>query len=206
MNNAATRSYAFTYTQNVADIYQYNTVTIPGCVDGVWEKANLVGMNVIFSLGCGTTYTAPTANIWLNVQYSAGPGQINAVAATSDTFRITGVIVLPGTEAPSAARSPLIMRPYPQELDICKRYWRLITPDTRFDARNASSILEWSYPLSPEMRVSPTVTTFAVGTAGNLFSFTPTPLSGKEVRPTLVSVAAGDSFINSTVYSLDARL
>jgi hypothetical protein len=47
-----------------------------------------------------------------------------AVAATSDVFRITGVVVLPGIEAPSAARSPLIMRPYDQELLICQRYWQ----------------------------------------------------------------------------------
>ena len=42
----------------------------------------------------------------------------------SDIFRITGVVVLPGIEAPSAARSPLIMRPYDQELLTCQRYWQ----------------------------------------------------------------------------------
>jgi hypothetical protein len=71
----------------------------------------------------GGTYTAPTLNSWLAGNYFAGIGQINAVAATSDAIRITGVIVLPGIEAPSAARSPLIMRPYDQELVTCKRYY-----------------------------------------------------------------------------------
>jgi hypothetical protein len=45
------------------------------------------------------------------------------VASTADVFRLTGVVVIPGTEAPSAARSPLIMRPYDQELLICQRYY-----------------------------------------------------------------------------------
>jgi hypothetical protein len=38
-------------------------------------------------------------------------------------FRLTGVVVLPGIEAPSAARAPFIMRPFDQELLLCQRYY-----------------------------------------------------------------------------------
>ena len=122
-NNAANRSYAFTYTHNVADVSQYNTITIPGDTAGTWLIDNTIGILLDFSMGAGSTYTAPSANTWLAGNYLAAPGQINAVAATSDVFRLTGVTVLPGNEAPSAARSPFVMRSYDQELLICKRYF-----------------------------------------------------------------------------------
>jgi hypothetical protein len=123
LNSASNRCYAFTYTQSAADVGQYNVVTIPGDTAGVWATDNTVGMNVVFALAAGSSATAPSANTWLAANYSAAPGQVNAVAATSDAFRITGVVVLPGIEAPSAARSAFIMRPFDQELVTCKRYW-----------------------------------------------------------------------------------
>jgi hypothetical protein len=122
-NVAFTRTYAATYTQDAAGVWEYKTVTVPGCPDGVWNLDNTTGITINFSQGCGTTFTAPSANSWLTGNYVAAPGQINAVAATSDIFRLTGLVVLPGTEAPDAARAPLIMRPYDQELLTCKRYW-----------------------------------------------------------------------------------
>ena len=117
------RSYGFLYTQNVADIPEYKTVTIPGDTVGTWPIANTLGMELHFSMACGSTYAASSAGVWYANEYLGVVGQINGVAATSDVFRLTGVVVLPGTEAPSAARSPLIMRPFDQELLTCRRYF-----------------------------------------------------------------------------------
>jgi hypothetical protein len=129
-NAAGNRSYVATYTQNVADVGEFKTITVPGDTTGTWPTDNTIGMVICFVLACGTTYTAPAANTWYGVTYVAAPGQVNGVAATSDVFRLTGVVVLPGIEAPSAARSPLIMRPYDQELLTCQRYWRPVNVDT----------------------------------------------------------------------------
>ena len=111
-NPGGTRCYPVTYTQAVADVAQYNTVTIPGCTDGAWTADNTAGIMLLFTLACGSTYTSASNNNWLTTNTLAALGQINAVAATSDVFRLTGVIVLPGNEAPAAARSPFVMRPY----------------------------------------------------------------------------------------------
>ena len=155
-NAAATRSYAFTYTQNVADASQYNVVTIPGCTDGVWAIDNTAGLSLVFAMACGTTYTAPSANSWLTTTtpgYFAAPGQVNGVAATTDAFRLTGVVVLPGLEAPSAARSALIMRPYDQELLTCKRYWQQYP---LMFIQNGVAATTTVYPVA--MRNTPTIT------------------------------------------------
>ena len=122
-NSAASRSYVFSYTQISSAVPQYNTVTIPGDTTGAWPKDNTDGMNIIFTAASGSALTAPSANTWYGANYNAAPGQVNGVAATTDNFVITGVVVLPGIEAPSAARSPFIMRPFDQELVTCQRYY-----------------------------------------------------------------------------------
>jgi hypothetical protein len=122
-NSATNRSYAFTYTQNVPDVPEYKTVTISGDTSGTWLTDTGIGLQISFAMACGATNTAPSNNGWLAGNYLAGQGQINGVAATSDLFRITCVAVTPGSVAPTAAQSPLLMRPYDVELQACKRYW-----------------------------------------------------------------------------------
>ena len=121
-NNAADRSYVAMYTQNVAGALEYKTVTIPGCTDGTWLMTNGIGLVLCFAAAVGSTPTASSVNAWLVGNFVAGTGQVNVAASTSNYLNLRGVVVLPGLEAPSAARSPLIMRPYDQELVTCMRY------------------------------------------------------------------------------------
>jgi hypothetical protein len=60
-----------------------------------------------------------TSGGWAGSDYSGAASTTNGVAATSDTFQITGVIAVPGIELPAA----LIMRPADQELRLCQRYY-----------------------------------------------------------------------------------
>ena len=74
-NGAANRSYAFTYTQNVADAVEYKTVTISGDTAGTWASGNTTGMYVTFSIAAGSNNIAPSANTWLAGSYTAASGQ-----------------------------------------------------------------------------------------------------------------------------------
>lgn len=151
-NSDGTRSCGFTYTQAVADTPQFNTVTIPGCTDGVWNKDANVGLRLGFAQACGSTFSAPAALTWYNVNYLSVTGAVNNVTTTSDVFRLTGVVVLPGNEAPLAARAPFIMRPYDQELIVAKRYWQKF-PSIIVDVGTAAHAL--IFPV--EMRIAPTI-------------------------------------------------
>ena len=84
-------------------------------------------MYIFFTLAKTGVGTTSTLNQWQTANVYAATTQVNGVAITGDIFRITGVVVLPGIEAPSAARSSLIMRPYDQELVTCKRYYEKLT-------------------------------------------------------------------------------
>lgn len=127
-NGAQNRTCAFTYNHAASDVAQFNVVTILGDTAGTWPKDNSIGMVVMFAMACGSTYSAPVANAWLGANYVAGPGQVNGIAAMTDYFRIGGVAILPGIEAPPATRSPFITRPFDQELAICQRYYEKSFP------------------------------------------------------------------------------
>ena len=127
-NNPPNRCYAATYTHAVSNVPQYNVITIPGDTSGTWAANNALGLMLVFCVGAGSTYVAPSANTWSAGNFHAAPGQVNGADSTSNAFRITGVVVLPGTQAPTAAQSPLLMRPYDQELVTCQRYYQKSFP------------------------------------------------------------------------------
>ena len=159
IRNATTdRCYAFTFTQNVASAVEYKTITIPGCIDGTWNATNSGGMTIVFSLGCGATYTAPSANAWLAGNYLAAPGQVNDVASTSNAYHLSNVLVLPGVEAPSVSHSQLIMRPYDQELLTCRRYYAKYKSGVNFVSGFvvATTLATFSFKHSVPMRANPT--------------------------------------------------
>jgi hypothetical protein len=211
-NGAANRSYAFAYTQNAADVAEYKVITIPGCTDGTWATDNTVGMIIDFCMACGATNTAPSANAWLTGSYVAAPGQVNAVASTSDVFRITGVSILPGNEAPSAARSPFVMRSYGEELRTCQRYFEWVPFSIYFQAAAAAEGMYVPIRFAAEKRAVPTLG--AIGADPNVAS--PSGANNSTNAGTiasvhgcavaLTSVAAGASYVFGFRFPADARL
>jgi len=176
-NKAVDRSYIATYTQNAASTLEYKTITIPGCTDGTWKVDNDIGIYLGFAAAAGSNLIAPSANTWLNGGYLAASGQANIASAISQTFVLRGVVVLPGIYAPTAAQSPLIMRPYDQELVTCQRYWWCSNPASPKGSSlgalsgygliaNAISIGNWKPTVI--MRAAPTMTLWSVGVQNNV--------------------------------------
>jgi hypothetical protein len=203
-NAARDRVYVTTYTHAVADTPQYNTLTIPGISTGAWNKTNLEGLNVIFTAMCGPTYTAPSINTWLTGNYMAASGQVNGVGATSDVFRITGVTFLPGIQAPTAAQSPLLARPYDEELLMCERYYQFVAAAADFEASGASIAIE-PLTFAPTMRSMPTCTYSTTGAANNMGSITLTPVSARHGTCTFTASGAGRAYHYGKILC-DARL
>jgi hypothetical protein len=183
IGSASPRSYPFSFTVNVADTWEFKTVTIPGDTSGSWVTSGAAGglwLNIAMAVGAGRV---GTANAWAAADFDGVTGTTNGVAATSDTFQITGVIALPGIELPSSSRAPLIMRPFDQELLLCRRYWLknyLYTdaPGTAgasgyaaFQANGTGGEQAGSYSWGGAMRTIPTVTFYSAnsGASGKLY-------------------------------------
>jgi hypothetical protein len=155
-NADSSRSYVFMYQQNVADTWEYKTAVIPGCTDGVWQVNNTPGMMVLFTIATGSNYMTNSPNAWIPGNYVATNLQANGVATTNEQFRVTGIVVLPGIDVPSAAKSPLIIRPYDQELITCQRYWQKNYAAFEATMGNPAQVTQ-VINLVPPMRVTPTL-------------------------------------------------
>jgi hypothetical protein len=124
-NTATTKtSYPFTFTVNASDTWEWKTVTIPGETVNTWNNSATIAAILTVCLAVGSTF-AGTPFVWSTaVQYLGATGSTNGVAATTDAFQLTGVVIMPGLYLPSSQRLPLILRPFDQELLYCKRFWQ----------------------------------------------------------------------------------
>lgn len=211
----ASVSYIATYTHAAADVPQYNSITIPGATIGVWPIDNLAELSITFGLAYGPSLQTSTANAWLSGNFTWLPSAVNGCAATTDVFRLAGATMFAGNEGPSAARSPLIMRPFDQELILCKRQLQRIGGDVAHDAQifnaycaanTASNVTFWY----SEMRAPPVVSLVGAWTYTNL-NASPTQFYPGKTSCTVAgqAPAAGQSFIDNPLgayIKLDARL
>lgn len=150
-------SYTTSYTISLADTWQKVVITIPGATFGTWNTTNGVGLELYFSLGMGSNFTAPTANTWNSSQYFQVSGQTQWIANAGATFYITGVQLEAGTVA-----TPFERRPYGMELALCQRYYymigkalgAIIAPAANWSSTQVSAPL--TFPV--QMRVTPSFT------------------------------------------------
>ena len=169
INGAANRSYMFSFVITTSLAWQFITTTNPGDTAGAWTSDNTTGLYVIITLAAGTTYISPPG-VWTAGFFLGVAGTTNGVAATTDTFQITGLVVLPGIEAPSAARSPFIMRPYDQELLLCMRHWERLMGSYR-QTLTSGTFASQSLPYKVLKRVSPSAAFISNGSLASNSTF-----------------------------------
>jgi hypothetical protein len=121
-NSSKARSYPFTFAVNSADTWEFKTVTVAGDTSGTWLTDTGIGLYLNICIAAGSS-RAGTAGAWAASDTSGVTSTTNAVAATSDTFQVTGLVVLPGIELPASDRAAFLIRPFDQELTACKRYY-----------------------------------------------------------------------------------
>ena len=167
--NAATASYPFSYTISAANTWEQKTVTVAGPTIGTWQTGSSTSIQLLFSMGTGSTYLG-TAGSWSASSFYGATGQTNMVGTNGATFYITGVQLEKGTAATDFERLD-----YGRQLMQCQRYfcktmdqntvpanglsggangYIYITPN----ATNAKVAATWKYPVT--MRAAPTITTY----------------------------------------------
>jgi hypothetical protein len=114
---SSTRSYPFTYTISTANTWEQKTLTVVGETTGTWLKTNGNGVQIIFNLGTGATFSG-TAGAWASASYRNATGAINVLETLNATWQITGVQLEQNTSA-----TPFERRLYDKELASCQRYY-----------------------------------------------------------------------------------
>jgi hypothetical protein len=119
LTNNSDRSYVAEYTVNVADTWEYKTVTVTASPSaGTWNYTTTTGLSVAFALMGGSTYQT-TANAWQNGVFYNTSNQVNVLDNTANFFRLTGVKMELGSVA-----TPIQFRSFQEELALCKRYYQ----------------------------------------------------------------------------------
>jgi hypothetical protein len=148
LNSAFDSSSVTTPVTIAANTLTWCTWVFPAVTTGTWLKTNGIGARVRLSV------MNPTVSF-------------NISATLGNTLETTGWVILPGTELPTAARAPLIMRPYGQELYLCRQQYQFVNVVGDFNATATSQNSAFAVQFDPEMRVIPSLSLLTpVGTSG----------------------------------------
>jgi hypothetical protein len=89
---------------------------------GAWATGNSATGYMRICLATGSAYQGATGS-WQAANILSSSAQTNGASSTSNTFQITGVVVLPGTELPDASNAWKMRRQFDDEVGICQRYY-----------------------------------------------------------------------------------
>ena len=171
LNSATDRAYVSNYTINVANTWEYKTITVPGDTTGTWLTTNGTGFYLTFNIASGSNYLG-TANTWGSTYLQATSGSVQLINTLNATWQITGVQVEKGSQA-----TAFDYRPYTTEYQLCQRYfWKIKGSDGQYVAVSSGlsttgTSARHHFPFQVTMRTAPTVTiggTFYCYDGGNL--------------------------------------
>lgn len=179
-NGADNRNYPFTYTISSADTWERKIISISGDTTGTWATGTGRGLQIVWGLGVGSTYSG-TAGAWAAGDINSATGATTGVTNTLNaTWFLTGVQLEVGDKA-----TPFEHRSFSEELQSCRRYFYAQQPKglTSQATNDANCILGSSYgqnniyaivEFQTEMRVYPAVSSGGTwyARAGNNESFT----------------------------------
>jgi len=160
-NPAGNRSYVANFNINAVNTWEFKTIVIPGDLTGTWPTANAVGAYLTFCFAAGATFRAPQQGVWTAGNYFATPETGNFFTVAGNVINITGVIMLPGSHVFDIGSSFRLIRPWMEELALCRRYLYKLAPPVNAGSLAAGvtwsgtlALCHWMFPVS--MRVPPT--------------------------------------------------
>jgi hypothetical protein len=152
-----------------ANVWEFKTVTFNGDTGGAaWANGPNLGMQVFFVFGGGTGWRATTPGVWENGAKRTTVTTGNFFASNNNQVAVTGVLVLPGNEAPAQERITLIQRPASFELPLCSRYFQYRFASVDFQASVATVVGIGNTGYAPEMRIAPSLSINSIQQQSNV--------------------------------------
>ncbi len=200
-NNTNDRCYCGSFTITTASVWQTFSFAIPGDTTGTWAPGGNPGIKIHFVQAVGSTLVGIAG--WQAGNFLTPPGCTNGAAITTANFIITDVGLykdIDNTGLPPPFEAPS----YEDDLARCQRYWR--SQGVSVSGYGAASgDMQVSHPLSPLMRVVPSVSVIGAGSTTNIAAANTFPSIDRlnvQIQPTTV----GNMGLFNRNYGLNARL
>jgi hypothetical protein len=140
-NGVSDRSYVTTYTVNVANTWEYKTITFPGLTtDGTWDWTSGLGLRVVWMLACGTTFHTATTESWITGNFIATSAQVNCMDTVGNNFCLTGCQLEVGDTATAFEHRHMAL-----ELMMCQRYFEKVAYGGMYIPGGTATT--WYYPV-----------------------------------------------------------
>ena len=180
-NGTGNRAYIAAYTISSANTFEYKTIVISGDTTGTWSTDNGTGVQVVWDLGTGTTYSQAAGSWTSNSSISGLIGGVKLTETSGATFYITGVQLEEGNAATSFE-----FRDYGRELALCQRYYFPVNIYTNWPVGftwSTNRVLACVF-FPANMRTNPTATmsggiTYYWGSASSVSTSSAIALSGQ---------------------------
>jgi len=159
------RLYSKTYTINVANTWEYKTLTFPGDVSGTINNDNGQGLNMNFWCAAGSTFSSGTIGTsWHTTNANRAAGVVNLADSTDNEWYITGVQFEVGDKA-----TPFEHRSFGEELLLCQRYFQIVKNLSSYNFvmvrhTDGTDLYSGSHHFNPILRAAPSVSYDASGT------------------------------------------
>ena len=202
-NNAANRTYVFTYAISAANTWEQKSITIAGDTSGTWLTTNGIGMIVNWDLGTGSTYQG-TAGVWAAGAAWATSGSVKLAATSGATWYITGVQLEKGSTATS-----FDYKPYGTELALCQRYAVMLGNSGNaysnygYGAAYSTTAVSATVSLPVPMRAIPTTTFPGSGAFQFYRGATNYSSTSMDVGSPEATTTVGAYYFNSTGLTVD---
>ncbi len=148
-NASLSVSYVQNFTISATSTWTHFSIPVPEAptTPYTWDYSAGIGLNIFWALAAGANSQGGAGN-WTATSIFTTASQVNFLSSAGNTFAITGVQLEEGNFS-----TPLEIRPYQQELNLCKRYLQVLDSGERaygFAVANNQAIV--NYPLINSMR------------------------------------------------------
>lgn len=160
-NSAANRSYPWTCAISAANTWTPISVTVAGDITGTWLTDTGLGLEMTLDIGSGATARG-AAGAWAASSLLGVTNAVRLISTLNATLDLTAAQIEPGAIATTFETTD-----FSDMLFRCQRYIRRLGFNTSvfiLSARaDTASSAEFSHPLSPPMRATPTVGVVGTG-------------------------------------------
>ena len=156
-NGSSNKSFIFSYTITAPDVWEYKTITIPGCTDGTWDKTTGNGVELVWGFAVGSNYSNAPGG-WYAGNYISATNAKFISSTAGATWFMTGAQLEKGTVA-----TPFEHRSFGAELALCQRYYQVINQVSWNQGQASRDTATESYhgqQIQSPMRIAPTIATY----------------------------------------------